>query len=70
MVEMMVYGLFISAYCLLVLYFLRGWLAELFHSNKPLYAVIALVLIIAQSALLESVLIVLFKLVRGNSKSK
>jgi len=51
--EMVLYGALVVAYFLVVLRFLGGPLMELYDSSLPLYAVVALVLIVAQGAVLE-----------------
>lgn len=68
LVEMIIYAVFVYVYYQLVLHFLSGWLKELFDAHESLYAVVALGLIIAQAALLESVTTGLFRLIRGKSK--
>jgi hypothetical protein len=68
LVEMAVYAVFVLAYYLAVLHTSSGWLKELFDGNKPLYAVVALALIVGQVVLLELVTTGLFRLIRGKSK--
>jgi len=53
--ELVVYGILVVAYFLIVLRSIGGWLTSLYHNNLTLYAVIALVLIVVQSVLLEKV---------------
>jgi hypothetical protein len=51
-----------------VLHFLSGWLLELHLHHVKLYALVAILLIIGQAVLLESVTTWLFRLIRGRSE--
>ncbi len=51
--ELVVYAALMTVYVLLVLGFLGAALRNLYDSNKTLYAVVALVLIIGQGVILE-----------------
>ena len=55
LVELAVYGVLVAAYFLLVLHFLGGWLYGLFEGDRRVYAAVALLLIIGQGVLLETV---------------
>jgi len=55
LLELGAYAAFVSAYFLLVLYFLEGMINHVYHTDKTLYAILALVLIGAQGILLEIV---------------
>jgi hypothetical protein len=55
LVELVVYGVFVTAYFFLVLHYLAGWLQDLHLHHVKLYASMAIVLIIGQAVLLESV---------------
>lgn len=69
LVETAIYAVFIFVYYWAVLYPSCGWLKLLFDEHKTLYGVLALVLVVAQAALLELVITGLFRLIRGhNSK--
>lgn len=52
-IEMVIYGLLLTAYFLIVLNTIGGWLADVFERNLTLYAVLALVLIVAQAVVLD-----------------
>lgn len=52
-IEMLVYAALVTVYFLLVLRTLGDWLTELYDNNLPLYAVVALALIVAQGVMLE-----------------
>ena len=52
-VELMVYGVLVTAYSVVVLRLLGEPLARLFHSNLVTYALAALGLIVAQGVLLD-----------------
>jgi hypothetical protein len=67
-VELVVYGVFVTAYFFLVLHYLSGWLQELHLHHVKLYALITIVLIIGQAVVLESVTTWLFRLLRGRSE--
>ena len=54
-VESVVYATLVAAYFFLVLHFLGNWLNQLFHTNRSLYSVVALGLIIGQGFFLELV---------------
>jgi hypothetical protein len=53
-IEMLVYAVLVVGYFLLVLRLLADPLARLFSDNLPLYAIVALLLIVAQGILLEA----------------
>jgi hypothetical protein len=53
LLELVVYAVFVTGYFLLVLNFLGASLCYLYQTNRTTYAVVALVLIIAQGVLLE-----------------
>jgi hypothetical protein len=65
LVELGVYGVFVTAYFFLVLHYLSGWLQNLHLNHVKLYAVVAIVLIIGQAVVLESVTTWLLRLLRG-----
>ena len=45
-VELLVYAFFVAAYFFLVLRALGGWIKHVFDSNTPLYAILALALML------------------------
>jgi len=51
--ELVLYGLLVGAYFISVLHFLGNWVYQLFLHDRKTYAVMALVLIIAQGVVLE-----------------
>lgn len=53
-VELIVYGVLVAAYSILVLRLLGKPLAQLFHSNLGVFAVVSLMLIVAQGVLLDA----------------
>jgi hypothetical protein len=65
LVELLVYGVFVTAYFFLVLHYLSGWLQDLHLNHVQLYAVATIVLIIGQAVLLESITTWLLRLLRG-----
>jgi hypothetical protein len=62
--ELAVYGVFVFAYFFLVLRFLGGWLKHSFDQNRVVYAVVAMVLIVLQGAVLETLTTRLLKWIR------
>jgi len=67
LVELVVYAAFVLGYFFLVLHFLAGWLAELFHGDTRIYAIVALALMIGQGIVLESVTTALLRFIRNRS---
>ena len=65
LIELAVYAVFVTAYFFLVLHFLSGWLQGLHLHHVKLYASVAIVLIIGQAVVLESVTTWLIRLLRG-----
>jgi hypothetical protein len=63
-IELPVYAALVVAYFFLVLHFLGGWLYHLFKEERRSYAGMALVLIIAQGIVLESLTRGLLRLIR------
>jgi hypothetical protein len=55
LIELIVYAGLVAGYFFLVLSLLADWLNRIFESRRPLYATLALVLIIAQGVLFESI---------------
>ena len=68
LVELAVYGVFVTAYFFLVLHFLSNWLQDLHLHHVKVYALTTIVLIIGQAVLLESVTTWLLRLLRGRSE--
>jgi hypothetical protein len=68
LVELAIYGVFVTGYFFLVLHFLAGWLQDLNLHHVKLYALLAIALIIGQAVVLESVTTWLMRLLRGRSE--
>jgi hypothetical protein len=68
LIELVVYGILVTAYFFLVLHFLGDWLADLDRRSVRLYALLSIGLIIGQSVVLEWVTTSLFRLLRGRSE--
>ena len=66
--EILVYAALVTGYFFLVLNFLGGWLKTLFDTDKPLYAVVALLLMIGQGFLLELLTTRLLIVVRSKTE--
>jgi hypothetical protein len=64
-VELVLYGLLVTAYFFGVLLFLGAWLVQLEMQHVRIYAVVAILLIIGQAVLLEAITTGLLRLLRG-----
>jgi hypothetical protein len=68
LIELAIYVVFVTVYFFLVLHFLAGWLQDLHLHHVKLYALMAIVLIIGQAVLLESVTTWLLRFLRGRAQ--
>ena len=68
LLELGVYAVLVTGYFFLVLHYLSGWLQDLHLHHVKVYALTAIVLIIGQAVLLESVTTWLLRLLRGRSE--
>jgi hypothetical protein len=68
LVELAIYVVFVTVYFFLVLHLLAGWLQGLYLQHVRLYALMAIVLIIGQAVLLESVTTWLLRFLRGRAQ--
>lgn len=66
--EFGIYTVLVVGYFFLVLHFLGGWLFQLEVKHRVVYAVVALLLVIGQAVVLESVTTFLLRLIRGRSE--
>lgn len=66
--ELAIYGLLVAAYFLLVLHLLGEWLYELETDHRYVYAVVAILLVIGQAVVLESLTTFLIRRIRGRSE--
>ena len=66
-IELAIYALLVTGYFFLVLHLLGGWLYELEVHHRYTYAGIAILLIIGQAVVLESLTTFLIRLIRGRS---
>jgi hypothetical protein len=66
--ELAIYGLLVTGYFFLVLHFLGGWLLQLEIQHRYMYAIFAILLIIGQAVVLESLTTFLIRLIRGRSE--
>ena len=64
LVELAIYIVFVTVYFFLVLHFLGAWLQDLYLHHVNLYGFMAILLIIGQAVLLESVTTWLLRLLR------
>jgi len=67
-IELAVYSVLVVCYFFLVLNLLGNWLYRLESQHRYIYAGVALLLIIGQAVLLDSVTTLLFRLLRGRLK--
>ena len=63
LLEIAVYSGLVFGYFFLVLHFLNDWLKEIFDQSKGTYAVVALLLIIVQGIVLETITTFLLKII-------
>ncbi len=68
LIELLVYSALVCGYFLLVLRFLGGWLARLFHEEERVYAAVALLLIVLQGVVLEILTRALLSIVEPRSE--
>jgi hypothetical protein len=64
-IELPLYAVLMVAYVFFVLHYLGHWLFQLFVSERKLYAVVALALIIGQGCFLEILARTLLGLIKG-----
>lgn len=67
LIELCVYAALVIGYFFLVLHFLGAWLQQLEAHHRYTYAGVAILLIIGQAVLLESITTLLLRLLRGRS---
>jgi hypothetical protein len=67
-IELAIYAVLVVAYFFLVLHLLGKWLYELEIHHRYLYAGLAILLIVGQAVLLESLTTFLIRLIRGRSE--
>lgn len=67
LIELLVYSVLVGVYVLFVIGLLNTWLHGLYDHNKVAYAAIALLLIIGQGVVLETVTTLLLKLIGSRS---
>ncbi|PYJ50073.1 MAG: hypothetical protein DME87_07465 [Verrucomicrobia bacterium] len=66
--ELVIYGILVTGYFFLVLHLLGAWLYALEVHHRYTYAGVAILLIIGQAVILESVTTFLIRLIRGRSE--
>ena len=67
-IELGIYALLVTGYFFLVLHLLGGWLYGLEVDHRYTYAGVAILLIIGQAVVLESVTTFLLRLIGGRSE--
>ena len=68
LIELVVYGALVVGYFFAVLHLLGDWLNQLEMHHRYTYAVVAILLIIGQAVVLESVTTFLLRMIRGRSE--
>ena len=68
LIELVVYAFLVVGYFFLVLHFLGDWLYQLEIHHRYTYAGVAILLIIGQAVVLESVTTFLLTIIRGRSE--
>ena len=68
LIELAVYAVLVVAYFFLVLHLLGAWLLQLETHHRYTYAGVAILLIIGQAVVLESVTTMLLRIIRGRSE--
>lgn len=68
LVELCIYAVLVVSYFFLVLHFLGGWLHQLESHHRYTYGLVAILLIIGQAVVLESVTTLLLRGLRGRSE--
>jgi hypothetical protein len=68
LIELVVYGALVVAYFFAVLHFLGAWLYQLETNHRYTYAGVAILLIIGQAVVLESVTTFLLRMIRGRTE--
>jgi hypothetical protein len=67
-IELVIYALLVIVYFFLVLHLLGQWLYQLEVQHRYVYAGVAILLIVGQAVLLESITTFLIRLIRGRSE--
>jgi hypothetical protein len=67
-IELTIYAVLVIGYFFLVLHLLGGWLFQLETQHRVVYAGVAILLIIGQAVVLESVTTFLLRMIRGRSE--
>ena len=67
-IELVIYALLVVAYFFLVLHFLGEWLYQLETQHRYTYASVAILLIIGQAVVLETVTTFLLRFLRGRAR--
>jgi hypothetical protein len=68
LIELAIYAALVISYFFLVLHFLGSWLQQLETQHRVAYATVAILLIIGQAILLESVTTLLLRIIRGRTE--
>ena len=67
-IELAVYSVLVTCYFFLVLHLLGDWLYRLERQHRYTYAAVALLLIVGQAVVLDTVTTLLFRFLRGRRR--
>ena len=67
-IELVIFSALVVSYFFLVLSLLSDWIRKIFDQSKPIYAIVALVLIASQGVVLEIIAAALIKIVQSKIK--
>jgi hypothetical protein len=70
LLELMVYSVLVVIYYFCVLHFLGDWLIGLFSQQRKVYAFVALLLIVGQGILLETLTTALLKVIKPGTEKE
>jgi hypothetical protein len=68
LIELAIYAVLVVGYFFLVLHLLGGWLHQLEVDHRDAYGAVAILLMLGQAVLLESVSTLLLRVIRGRSE--
>jgi hypothetical protein len=68
LIELVIYSILVVGYFFCVLHFLGEWLPQLHDRHRVIYAGVAILLILGQAVLLETVTSFILRMVHGRSE--
>ena len=70
LLELVVYSILVVGYYFFVLHFLGNWLKEMFDHKRHVYAIVALLLIVGQGIVLETLTTALLKFIKPGQEKE